>query len=75
MRAPRDVLKHVCVEIAERRRKCHRDKKHSISKGEKCLVVAEGSFGGAKNYCTQCAAPILSAIAAKHRKLLLEIAT
>ena len=50
MRAPRDVLKHVCVEIAERRRKCHRDKNHSISKGEKCLVVVDGSFGGSKNY-------------------------
>ncbi len=75
MRAPRDVLKHVCVERAERRRKCHRDKTHSISKGEKCLVVAEGSFGGAKNYCTRCAGPILSAIAAKHQRLLQEMAS
>jgi hypothetical protein len=74
MRAPRDVLKHVCVQIAERQRKCHRDRNHSISKGEKCLVVTEGSFGGKKNYCTQCAAPILSAIAAKHQRLLQEMA-
>lgn len=73
MRAPRDLLKHVSVEVAERRRKCHRDKDHSISTGERCLVVAEGSFGGAKNYCSRCAGPILSAVATKHQKLVQEM--
>lgn len=74
MRPPRDVLKHVCVEIAERRRKCHRDKKHSILKGHTCLVISgDGSFGGSKNYCVQCAAIILDAAGTKHSELVRQL--
>lgn len=76
MRAPRDVLKHLCVEIAERRRKCDRDAKHAILRGEKCLVISQsGSFGGSKNYCVQCGQPILAAAGAKHKDLLMALTT
>jgi hypothetical protein len=33
------------------------------------LVIKEGSFAGSKNYCTTCAAAILSAAEAKHAAL------
>lgn len=57
----RDMLVHVQVETAERRRKCHRNpKKHSIAKGEDCLVISDGPYNASKNYCKICAAEILS---------------
>jgi hypothetical protein len=61
MRAPRDIIKHVCVETAKARRKCHRDKAHRIAMGEKCVVIRDGSFGASKNYCVPCAREILDA--------------
>ena len=35
----RDILIHVSVEEAQRQRKCRRNTKHMIVKGEMCLVV------------------------------------
>ena len=35
----RDILIHVSVEEAQRQRKCRRNTRHTISKGEMCLVV------------------------------------
>jgi hypothetical protein len=61
MRAPRDIVKHVGVEIAKAKRKCHRSKQHRIAMGEKCVVIKEGSFGSSKNYCAVCAIEILDA--------------
>lgn len=56
----REVLTHVSVETAERRRICHRNREsHSIAKGEVCLVIREAASSGSKNYCRVCAAPIL----------------
>lgn len=56
----REVLTHVSVETAERRRICHRNRKsHSITQGEVCLVIREPASSGRKNYCRVCAAPIL----------------
>lgn len=56
----REVLVHVSVETAERRRICHRNRtSHSIAKGESCLVIREVASSGSKNYCRVCAAPIL----------------
>ena len=55
----RDVLVHVCVETAKGRRKCYRNKKHSIQKNEQCLVVKTGSIGSKHNYCRECAQKIL----------------
>lgn len=73
MKPPRDILKHVCIEIAKARRRCYRDQSHQIVKGERCLVIKEGSFGGAKNYCRACAAAILTAAESKHAALKRDI--
>jgi hypothetical protein len=73
MRAPRDILKHVNVEVAKARRKCRRDQNHTIRKGECCLVIKEGSFGGSRNYCCLCALPILAAAEVKQAVLRRQI--
>jgi len=75
MRAPRDILKHVCVEIAKAKRKCYRDQKHRIAKGERCLVIKEEGLGGSKNYCVTCAGHILNACEAKHSSLRQQLLT
>jgi hypothetical protein len=62
-------LKHVSVERAKAQRKCHRDGTHRIGKGERCLVVKEGTLAGSKNYCGICAVAILAAAAQKHAVL------
>lgn len=73
MRRPRDIIKHVCVEVAKARRRCHRDDKHSIARGERCLVISEGSLAGSRNYCVACALEILGASESKHARLRLEL--
>lgn len=73
MKPPRDILKHVSVEIAKARRRCYRDQDHQIVKGERCLVIREGSFGGSKNYCCACAAAILAAAELKQAALRRDI--
>lgn len=56
----KDIIIHVSVEVAGRTRKCHHSRgKHSISKGEPCLVIKGGSYNAARNYCRECAEPIL----------------
>ena len=55
----RDILVHVCVQTAERPRKCYRNRKHSIPRGEQCLVVRTGPTNSKHNYCQQCAQEIL----------------
>jgi hypothetical protein len=55
----RDILKHVDIEAANRSRVCHHSRgTHRISKAEVCLVIYEAR-GSRKNYCRECAAPIL----------------
>lgn len=55
----RDILVHVAVESAVKKRKCHRSGgKHGVRAGAVCLVVREGL--GRKNYCDECASPILA---------------
>jgi polyferredoxin len=56
----REVLSHVQVEQAERERMCHRNREHSIVKGEVCLAVYEGPRRKRKNYCRACARDILA---------------
>jgi hypothetical protein len=73
MRAPRDILKHVTVEAAKAKRKCYRNNKHSILKGELCVVIQESNFGGSKNYCVTCSEAILNAAANRIRALLSEV--
>lgn len=56
----RRVLGPCTIETAQRRRVCHRDRKHhSIQPGRPCLVVKDPVSGGSKNYCIECALAIL----------------
>jgi hypothetical protein len=57
--AVKNVLKHVRVEQAKRKRRCGRNPtKHPIKAGEHCLVVQNGQ--DTPNYCLACAGEILS---------------
>jgi hypothetical protein len=61
MAKTRDIVTHVSVEVAERKRICHhKPKEHSISGGESCLVIKDSATLGRKNYCTLCAPAILA---------------
>ena len=64
MARARNVLKHVIVEVAQKKRRCHRDKSHAIQKDTLCLVVVE-QRGNKRNYCVLCAQPIVD-LAAGH---------
>jgi hypothetical protein len=56
------LLGHVVLEVAERQRICHRNRrKHKILKGEACVVVRLGRFES-KNYCRACALPMLEQV-------------
>lgn len=56
----RRVLGACTIETAQRRRVCHRDRKHhAIEKDTVCLVVKDPVSGGSKNYCPACALAIL----------------
>jgi hypothetical protein len=56
----KQVLKHVSVQTAAAERKCYRKPNaHQITKGDVCLVVTEA--GSKRNYCPECAEPILNA--------------
>lgn len=75
MRAPRDILKHVNVEVAKRPRKCGRDKAHRIVAGQSCLVVKDGgAFSSAKSYCLPCGQEILAASNLKCADLMKRLA-
>jgi hypothetical protein len=65
MAAIRDIVAHVDIEVAERKRICHRNRrKHSVLSGQKCLAIHEHD-GGRKNYCLPCAIEILGKAKAK----------
>lgn len=56
----RKLLGACTVEIAARRRICHRDRKnHTIEKGAACLVIKGAASTGKKTYCLTCALAIL----------------
>ncbi len=58
----RSLLKDASVEVAERKRTCHRNRvAHTIAKGDACLVIIE-EMGNKKNYCAACAADILGKV-------------
>lgn len=61
----RDILVHVCIEIAEKKRRCSRNKEHVISRGEQCLVVRGEMSHSQKNYCVACAPAMLALASAK----------
>ena len=62
----RDLLIHVSVETAQRKRRCHRTS-NDIVKGEACLVIKTGSMGSPQSYEVQSARQILDH--AHHRLL------
>jgi len=55
----RDILIHVSTEEAAGTRKCTRNKKLKIVKGETCLVVRTGPMDSPKSYCRDNAKPML----------------
>ncbi len=59
MAQTRNVLSHVSIGTAVRKRKCHGTKKHKIQAGETHLLVRESHSLGSKNYCKECAQEIL----------------
>lgn len=59
MAAVKNVLKHVTIEVAGRKRKCYHKNTHEIVKGETCLVVRDGPQSNT-TYCAVCATAILS---------------
>jgi hypothetical protein len=61
MKPPRDIIKHVDIETAQRKRNCSRSRKHEIIGGDICIVIQEGAFSGSKNYCVECGLEILKA--------------
>jgi hypothetical protein len=65
----RDLLVCVSVETVPGQRKCHRLRKHTIAKGSACLVVRDPASGGYKNYCPECASPILDQVGLKVERL------
>ena len=54
----KNILRHVAIETAERRRRCHHKRTHTITKGMVCLVVVD-ERGSKTNYCAVCAKPML----------------
>jgi len=73
MAAVRRILKHVEVlEATTRRRKCHRKPKlHSIPRGDLFLLVKDGQ--SSKNYCVECARPILEQAASDLCRIVEEL--
>ncbi len=56
----KSVLKSCVVETAKGKRSCRHNKSHSILKGQKCLVIREGSYRRYV-YCVVCAEKMLRA--------------
>ncbi len=58
MSAIKQIISTCYFESAKRLRHCSRNKKHLISKNEKCFVVKEQM--NKKSYCMECALIILN---------------
>lgn len=56
----RDIVIHVSADIASRKRKCHRNRKHSIPANFSFLSIRQSNGLGSKNYCSVCANEILN---------------
>jgi len=63
----RQILKHVHVESAKRRRSCRRNRTHLIARGSPCLVIRDDGAPFTRTYCQDCALPILKRCAADLR--------
>jgi hypothetical protein len=64
----RQILKHVNVEVAKGKRRCRRNRVHTILAGEPCLVIRDDAGPYSRNYCRECALPILKLCAADLRR-------
>jgi hypothetical protein len=73
MPAIRDILKHVSVEKAARKRRCRRDDKRSITKGEQCLVIKTGPTNDPYSYSREHAKAILDRAWAKLENLYVDL--
>jgi hypothetical protein len=67
----KDILIHVVVEKAARKRKCHRSRKHAVAAGHVCLVVTDGLYS--RNYCTACAEQMLALASSRLAQLLQQL--
>lgn len=66
----RNVLKHVTVEQAARRRDCGASRgMHHISKGELCIVVRGAMRNDKRSYCFACGTAILDRAALELQQL------
>lgn len=71
MAQTRDVLLHLSVETAVRKRKCHHSRgKHHIGADQSFLSVRESNGLGSKNYCKTCAEPMLELAGVKFSSIL-----
>ena len=71
MPAVKNILRHVALVQAARKRQCYRHKtKNPILKGEWCLVVEDGPQD-VSTYCKICATEILKAAQVKLDELAL----
>lgn len=73
MAAVRDILRHIAIEIGDKRRKCHRKRTHSIPAGQCHLAVYEGPRRARKNYCPICAKEILDLASKQFEKIHREL--
>lgn len=63
------IIKHVGVEIARGARRCRRDASHTIRPGMPCLTIHDEGTPFKRNYCSECALPILKLCAADLRDI------
>lgn len=68
----RDILKHVSVERAQRKRTCHRSSK-DITMGESCLVIKTGPMNSPQSYKSDSAKAILDSAWTKLRGLYADL--
>ena len=65
----RRILSHVHAEIAGGTRRCRRNQKHSILRGEPCLVIQDAGTPYSRSYCDACALAILKQCGAELRSI------
>jgi len=72
MPATRNILKHVKIETAHDRRRCHANKAHVIQPGEQHLAVYY-KVPIRENICLECALPILNVAKLQLEKITKEL--
>jgi hypothetical protein len=67
MPATRNILGHVEIQTAKKKRKCHTNSSHEILPGQKHLAIETN--GTRENVCLDCAPKVLN-VASEYLKLL-----